>query len=69
MRQAGIPDAHEPSLSARFVGICEQAIISYLVTAYYSVAVLTPDVLRVAETSRSLTGAQGLATSGMPVER
>ncbi|MCX3060180.1 family 2B encapsulin nanocompartment shell protein [Streptomyces beihaiensis] len=49
LRQAGIPDEIEPSLSVRFMGISEQAIISYLVTTYYSAAVLVPDALGVLE--------------------
>ncbi|MCF3965036.1 family 2B encapsulin nanocompartment shell protein [Streptomyces fuscigenes] len=49
LQQAGIPDEIEPSLSVRFMGISEQAIISYLVTAYYSAAVLVPDALGVLE--------------------
>lgn len=49
LQQAGIPDEIEPSLSCRFMGINEQAIIKYLVTAYYSAAVLVPDALGVLE--------------------
>lgn len=49
LQQAGIPDEIEPSLSVRFMGINEQAIISYLVTAYYSAAVLVPDALGILE--------------------
>jgi CRP-like cAMP-binding protein len=49
LRQGGIPDEIEPSLSVRFMGINEQAVISYLVTAYYSAAVLVPDALGVLE--------------------
>ncbi|MFE9608919.1 family 2B encapsulin nanocompartment shell protein [Streptomyces sp. NPDC006012] len=49
LRQSGIPDEIEPSLSVRFMGINEQAIINYLVTAYYSAAVLVPDALGVME--------------------
>lgn len=49
LRQSGIPDEIEPSLSVRFMGINEQAIIKYLVTAYYSAAVLVPDALGVLE--------------------
>ncbi|MFI5683980.1 family 2B encapsulin nanocompartment shell protein [Streptomyces sp. NPDC051636] len=49
LRQAGVPDEIEPSLSVRFMGINEQAIIKYLVTAYYSAAVLVPDALGVLE--------------------
>ncbi|MEV1023599.1 family 2B encapsulin nanocompartment shell protein [Streptomyces sp. NPDC050264] len=49
LRQSGIPDEIEPSLSVRFMGISEQAIISYLVTTYYSAAVLVPDAVGVLE--------------------
>ncbi|MFF3372864.1 family 2B encapsulin nanocompartment shell protein [Streptomyces sp. NPDC002680] len=49
LQQAGIPDEIEPSLSVRFMGINEQAVINYLVTAYYSAAVLVPDALGVLE--------------------
>lgn len=47
--QTGIPDEIQPSLSVRFTGISEQAVISYLVTAYYSAAVLVPDALGILE--------------------
>ncbi|MFD7549317.1 family 2B encapsulin nanocompartment shell protein [Streptomyces sp. NPDC059816] len=49
LRQSGIPDEVEPSLSVRFMGISEQAITSYLVTTYYSAAVLVPDALGILE--------------------
>jgi hypothetical protein len=49
LHQTGIPDEYQPSLSVRFMGINEQAIISYLVSAYYSCAVLVPDALGVLE--------------------
>ncbi|MFD5121611.1 family 2B encapsulin nanocompartment shell protein [Streptomyces sp. NPDC058385] len=49
LQQTGLPDEIEPSLSVRFMGISEQAIISYLVTTYYSAAVLVPDALGVLE--------------------
>jgi CRP-like cAMP-binding protein len=49
LHQAGIPDEYEPSLSVRFMGINERAIISYLVSAYYSCAILVPDALGVLE--------------------
>ncbi len=45
--QMGIPEEVEPSLSVRFMGINEKAIISYLITNYFSVAVLVPDALGV----------------------
>jgi hypothetical protein len=49
LHQTGIPDEYQPSLSVRFMGISDQAIISYLVTAYFSVAVLVPDALGLLE--------------------
>lgn len=49
LHQTGIPDEYQPSLSVRFMGINEKAIISYLVSAYYSVAVLVPDALGMLE--------------------
>jgi CRP-like cAMP-binding protein len=45
LHHTGIPDEYQPSLSVRFMGINEQAIISYLVSLYYSAAVLVPDAL------------------------
>jgi len=47
--QTGLPDEVEPGLNARFMGIDEKAIISYLVTAYYSAAVLVPDAIGILE--------------------
>ncbi|MGW0519004.1 family 2B encapsulin nanocompartment shell protein [Crossiella sp. NPDC003009] len=49
LHQTGIPDEYQPGLSVRFMGISEKAIISYLVSAYYSAAVLVPDALGVLE--------------------
>ncbi|MFE2757260.1 family 2B encapsulin nanocompartment shell protein [Actinosynnema sp. NPDC059335] len=49
LHQPGIPDEVQPSLNARFMGINEKAIVSYLVTAYFSVAVLVPDALGILE--------------------
>jgi len=49
LQQTGIPDEYEPGLSVRLAGIDEQAIMSYLVSTYYSVAVLVPDALGVLE--------------------
>ncbi|MFF2657208.1 family 2B encapsulin nanocompartment shell protein [Kitasatospora sp. NPDC058032] len=49
LHQAGIPDEVEPSLSVRFMGINEKAVISYLVSAYYSAAILVPDAVGVLE--------------------
>ena len=45
LHQTGIPDEYQPSLSVRFMGINEKAVMSYLVSAYYSVALLVPDAL------------------------
>ncbi|MFI6799773.1 family 2B encapsulin nanocompartment shell protein [Streptosporangium canum] len=49
LHQTGIPDEYQPSLSVRFMGISEKAIISYLVSAYFSAAVLVPDALGILE--------------------
>ncbi|MEV4169316.1 family 2B encapsulin nanocompartment shell protein [Nonomuraea sp. NPDC049709] len=49
LHQTGIPDEYQPSLSVRFMSINEKAVISYLVSAYYSAAVLVPDALGVLE--------------------
>jgi len=49
LHRTGLPDEYEPGLNVRFMGISEQAIISYLVSAYYSAAVLVPDALAVLE--------------------
>jgi Phage capsid-like protein/Cyclic nucleotide-binding domain len=49
LHQIGIPDEYQPSLSVRFMGINEKAIISYLVSAYFSCAVLVPDALGILE--------------------
>ncbi|GAA2008070.1 family 2B encapsulin nanocompartment shell protein [Catenulispora subtropica] len=49
LHQTGIPDEYEPSLNVRFMGITEKAIIQYLVTAYYSAAVLVPDAIGILE--------------------
>jgi CRP-like cAMP-binding protein len=45
LHQTGIPDEYRPSLNVRQMGIDEKAIISYLVSAYYSAVVLVPDAL------------------------
>jgi CRP-like cAMP-binding protein len=49
LHQTGLPDEFEPSLNVRFMGIDDKAIISYLVSAYYSAAILVPDALGVLE--------------------
>ncbi|PXX60985.1 hypothetical protein DFR70_109176 [Nocardia tenerifensis] len=45
LHQTGLPDEYEPSLNVRFKGIDDQSIISYLVSCYYSAAILVPDAL------------------------
>ncbi|MGK4584383.1 family 2B encapsulin nanocompartment shell protein [Kitasatospora sp. HPMI-4] len=47
--QTGLPDEIEPGLNVRFMGIDEKAIISYLVSTYYSTAVLVPDAIGILE--------------------
>lgn len=49
LHQVGIPDEYEPSLNVRFMGINEKAVMSYLVSAYFSCAILVPDALGVLE--------------------
>jgi CRP-like cAMP-binding protein len=49
LRRTGIPDEYEPGLSVRLTGLDDKAIASYLVSVYYSAAVLTPDALGVLE--------------------
>ncbi|MBB4981356.1 family 2B encapsulin nanocompartment shell protein [Streptomyces nymphaeiformis] len=49
LHQTGLPDEIEPSLNCRFMGIDEKAIISYLVSAYYSAAILVPDAVGILE--------------------
>jgi len=45
--QPGLTGEQSPGLSVRFMGISRNAIASYLVSLYYSLAVLTPDALAV----------------------
>ncbi|MGW1842227.1 family 2B encapsulin nanocompartment shell protein [Streptomyces sp. NPDC001966] len=49
LHQTGLPDEYEPGLSVRFMGIDEKAIMSYLVSTYYSAAILVPDAVGVLE--------------------
>ncbi|MCI3935425.1 family 2B encapsulin nanocompartment shell protein [Streptomyces sp. AN091965] len=49
LHQTGLPDEYEPGLSVRFMGLNDQAVTSYLVTTYFSAAVLVPDALGVLE--------------------
>ena len=49
LHKTGIPDEYQPSFSVRSMGINEKAVISYLVSAYYSTAILVPDALGILE--------------------
>lgn len=49
LRQTGIPDEVEPGLVVKRMGINEKAIASYLVSTYFSVAILIPEALKVLE--------------------
>jgi CRP-like cAMP-binding protein len=49
LHQTGLPDEYRPGLNVRFMGVNEKAILSYLVSTYYSAAVLVPDALGVLE--------------------
>jgi len=49
LHQTGLPDEVQPGLNVRFMNINEKAITSYLVSAYYSAAVLIPDALGILE--------------------
>ncbi|MEV6005266.1 family 2B encapsulin nanocompartment shell protein [Streptomyces sp. NPDC051976] len=47
--RTGLPEEYEPGLNVRFMGVDRKAVSSYLVSAYYSAAVLVPDALGVLE--------------------
>ncbi|GGN79477.1 nucleotide-binding protein [Streptomyces albiflavescens] len=49
LHQTGIPEEYEPGLNVRFMGIDTTAIMNYLVTAYYSMAILVPDAAGILE--------------------
>jgi len=49
LHQTGLPDEVQPGLNVRFMGIDEKAIMSYLVSAYYSAAVMVPDAIGILE--------------------
>ncbi|UQA91683.1 cyclic nucleotide-binding domain-containing protein [Streptomyces halobius] len=49
LHRSGIPDEYEPGLSVRFMGVDDRAIVNYLVSTYYSAAILVPDALGVLE--------------------
>jgi CRP-like cAMP-binding protein len=49
LQQAGIPGEISPSLSARLMGVDSLGVASYLLSLYFSAAVLTDDALAVLE--------------------
>ncbi len=49
LHQAGIAGEIKPSLSARLMGLDSLGVASYLLTLYFSCAVLTDDALGVLE--------------------
>jgi len=49
LHQIGLPDEYQPGLNVRFMGIDDKAVISYLVSAYFSAAVMVPDALAILE--------------------
>ncbi|MGD3109889.1 family 2B encapsulin nanocompartment shell protein [Streptomyces sp. YGL11-2] len=49
LHQTGLPEEFQPGLNVRFMGIDNAAIIKYLVTAYYSMAILVPDAAGILE--------------------
>ncbi len=49
LHQTGLPDECEPGLNARFMGLDEHGVLSYLVSTYHSAAVLVPDALGILE--------------------
>lgn len=49
LHQAGIPGEIQPSLSARLMGLDSLGVASYLLTSYFSAAVLTDDAVGVLE--------------------
>ncbi|NMO18957.1 cyclic nucleotide-binding domain-containing protein [Pyxidicoccus fallax] len=49
LHNAGIPEEVEPSLTVKRMDVTDQAITQYLVSTYYSAAVLVPDALGVLE--------------------
>jgi CRP-like cAMP-binding protein len=49
LHQTGLPDEVQPGLNVRFMGIDDKAIMSYLVSAYYSAAIMVPDAIGILE--------------------
>lgn len=49
LHQTGLPDEREPGLNVRRMDVDEKGIAEYLVSTYYSAAVLVPDALGILE--------------------
>jgi hypothetical protein len=49
LHQTGLPDEVQPGLNVRFMHIDEKAIMHYLVSAYYSAAIMVPDAIGILE--------------------
>jgi CRP-like cAMP-binding protein len=49
LHQTGLPDEVQPGLNVRFMNIDEKAIMHYLVSAYYSAAIMVPDAIAILE--------------------
>ncbi|MGW0393339.1 family 2B encapsulin nanocompartment shell protein [Streptomyces sp. NPDC003042] len=49
LRPAAVPEQIEPGLNVRCMGIDRKSVMSYLVSAYYSTAVLVPDAIGILE--------------------
>jgi CRP-like cAMP-binding protein len=49
LHQTGLPDEVQPGLNVRFMNIDEKAIMHYLVSAYYSAAIMVPDAIGILE--------------------
>jgi len=49
LHRTGLPDEHQPGLNVRRMSTDDKAVSNYLVSAYYSAAVLVPDALGILE--------------------
>jgi CRP-like cAMP-binding protein len=49
LHQTGLPDEVQPGLNVRFMNIDDKAIMHYLVSAYYSAAIMVPDAIGILE--------------------
>jgi hypothetical protein len=66
LHQTGLPDEVQPGLNVRFMGIDERAIISYLVSAYYSAAIMVPDAIGILENVEISRFEDSASTNGQP---